>query len=61
MNVQITNQTEINAVLTGELEGDVYQDGQAWVPENALALWRLDRQSAALRASAAVPTLRDAV
>lgn len=54
MNVQIVDPTEINAVLCGEIDGTAYQDQQVWAEEDSLALWRLDRQSAALRAPAEV-------
>lgn len=58
MNIQLTDKTEINAVLCGEIIGDAYADGAVFAEEDSLALWRLDRQSAALRASAAVSDQR---
>jgi hypothetical protein len=62
MNVQVTDRTEINAVLCGEIEGTAYADGEVWANGTCLALWRIAQQRAALAPShAEIPTLTQVV
>jgi hypothetical protein len=39
--VQITDPTAVAAVQRGEVEGEVYRDGEVWADEESLRAWVL--------------------
>ncbi len=52
MSIQVVDPVEIEAVKRGEIEGDVYRDGEVFAEEDSLAAWR-ERQGAPAQADAA--------
>jgi hypothetical protein len=38
--VRITDRLEMMAVMNGEIEGDVYRDGEVWADPISLLQWR---------------------
>lgn len=41
--VLVTDEHEIAAVHAGEIEGEIYDDGEAWADSASLAAWRAAR------------------
>jgi hypothetical protein len=39
-NILVTDEAEIDAVKYGEIEGDVYSDGEVWADVVSLLQWR---------------------
>jgi hypothetical protein len=39
-NILVTDEAEVDAVKYGEIEGDVYSDGEVWADVVSLLMWR---------------------